>query len=229
MLEPSLLAELMKQRLPTPQHKLSYLLGATRDASVHRYGKSCEIIFWQKHVAWLEKIISPILLDIFEIEALPKPTKGGWRLKFKSKRIFETLVSEYDFPEDGKQVFWHTPKPVKEGALPLGAYICGFFDAEGHAQTIPPQINLYHSWNTADGCPPLEDNKSFLQQLGIRAGSVRIRKPTRFQNYPRYILSVSNAEGVCKFYGSVGSLHPSKGFALLYAAGFGQRTEAPIL
>ncbi len=218
----------LENKLPTREHMIAYLLGAFRDGSIHKYGASREIIVWQKNPVWLEGI-SYLIRQVFEIKTMPKKTIGGWRLKFKSKQVFEMLVKDFGFPQSGKQIYWKTPSAVLEGAIPKESYLSGFFDAEGSAQIKPPALHFFQSWNLENICPPLEDLKNMMQELRIDAGKVRLRKPTIYANYPRFILSVSNKRSVINFYQQIGSLHPDKGKNLQLAASNGQGTEAPIL
>lgn len=194
--------------------ELSYLLGALRDASIHRYGSDYEIIILQKDKSWLD-MISKFIMDLFDIKTKISLGDNCYRIRFRSKSLFNKLVSEFDFPENGKQTEWSTPQKIRENILSRKMYISGFFDAEGgvsvtNHRRLYPRIDFYQSWNNKSGCPPLEDIKEFLEDFGIKCGKIRERKATKISNYPRYVLSISSLNGVNKFCNLINSLHPTK-------------------
>jgi len=221
---------LVNKQLQKIEYKISYLLGAFRDGSIKRYGSAYEIVVSQKSLPWLESVIRPLLRDVFGTSGGKiKFRRGVWNLKLKSKAIYSAMVSEYDFPETGNQVFWKTPSKLLEKTLPTEAYLSGFFDSEGSVGVKPPRIDFFQSWCLEGVCPPLVDIKSLLDERGIKSGDVRLRKKNYNQNHPRCVLSITNKRGVEKFSDAIGSLHPVKREKLVKAAGFGQRTEAAIL
>ena len=192
---------------------MAYLLGAFRDASVKKYeGKNYEIVVWQKSIEWL-KVLQQIIFLIFEKKTKIFKVKGGFRIRFKSKEVYN-FFRKNGLPTSGNHAFWKTPSMIKSSSLRKRFYIAGFFDAEGCVAIYRKgsleyiRLDFYQSWNNASECPPLQDIKKFLEELDIRCGEVRLRNG--FVNYPRFVLSISNLPSIRKFAQSIPLLHPTK-------------------
>ncbi len=194
------------------EKELAYLLGAFRDGSIHSYkdGKDCEFIILQKEKWWLTDVVAPKLETLLnrKFSVSEKMVGGVYRIRFRSKQLFSLLVEKYNFPYSGKQVFWN---PAINNEY-ITDYLRGFFDAEGgvfiKGKNI--RVDFYQSWHEENSCPPLEEIRRMLLSLGIKCGSVRKRKSNGMQNFPRYVLSISNKRSVIEFAKIVGSNHPRK-------------------
>ena len=211
--------------------EFAYLLGAFRDASIHSYkdGKDCEFIILQKEKWWLQSVVAPYLEKLLKrkLKVSEKLFSGVYRIRFRSKQLFSLLIGKYNFPYSGKQAFWN---PVIDKEFVID-YLRGFFDAEGgvfiKGKNI--RVDFYQSWHDENSCPPLEAIRKYLINLGIKCGSVRKRKPNQIQNFPRYVLSISNKRGVLEFARVVGSYHPNKLVYFNKLLGVGKSLEAAII
>lgn len=211
---------------------LAYLIGSLRDGSVSRFvdklGKvHHSITFYSKSLGWL-RIISQKFEPTFGIKTKisfynTKTLKVPY-LRVYSKKIAEIMLHEFQHPL-GRQIRWHTPIKIRHADKEIQRhFIAGFWDAEGGAELRNKQISFYLSWD-GDECPPLEDLKQMLLQLGIRSGRV-----CRYENengvYPRFVLRVSKYDNQ-KFVEEIPVQNPEKRNKLNLLSGAGPQNSLP--
>jgi len=204
-------------KIPTElDSDLAYLIGALRDGNLSvRSDKGDYVVeIYQKNTAWLKEIILPICERLFDINLKLKMYNRAFgnygRVRIWSKPILVFIRDVFEHPFTRNKA-WNTPKVILQANTEIQkAYISGFFDTEGWLAKNFRSLAVVQSWHENDKCPPLDDIKMILQSMGIKS-SVRNRSGKTNPNWkPRYLLSITNKNGIRNFILNIGSRHPDK-------------------
>lgn len=193
--------------------QLAYLLGALRDGSVSKFkdwkGKiHHSIVFYSGSIGWL-KVIQQKIKEVFDIETkISQYTYTTPFIRIYSKKLAEIFHKEFQHPLKS-QISWETPILIKKCRNEdfLINYIAGFWDAEGGIDKQNKQVKFYLSWD-GERCPPLNDIKKMLENLGIRSGRV-CGYPNPHGKFPRFVLRVSR-HSTREFLEKIPVQHPEK-------------------
>lgn len=169
-----------------------YLVGALGDGCL---STEYTVVYIQKNKEWLSKTIIPLLnRNFFKTfsEMNLRYQYGAWRLKFKSKIIWQTLKTLRD----------ETPESDKAKKF----YIAGYWDTEGSCSDIPRALKKPFINFTQKDQKSLINLKEMLNEFGIKSGKVRISDKKKMV----WRLWIENINGINKFCKEIGSLHPEK-------------------
>ncbi|MBI4983098.1 hypothetical protein HZC32_00435 [Candidatus Woesearchaeota archaeon] len=172
--------------------EIYYLVGALGDGCL---STEWTVVYIQKCKEWLTEVIIPLLNKCFSKNYKPENLRwqdGAWRLKFKSREIWETLSK--------------LKNQMPPNAKARQFYIRAYWDAEGSCSVNErakkkPFINFTQKKKAS-----LDNLKIMINGFGIKTGEVRLSDPKK----QMWRLWIENQRGIKRFCHVIGSSHPEK-------------------
>lgn len=170
-----------------------YLVGALRDGCL---STEWTIVYVQKCKEWLTDVIIPKFKLAFDKDLSHHKLYwgyGAWRLKFKSRKIWEELTGMKALsPQDKESQKF---------------YIQAFWDTEGGCPRTPDKSKAIYLSFTQKDKQSLEDIQIMLTEtFGIKTGKVRLSDKKK----DVWRVCIESKGGMLKFIELIGSSHPEK-------------------